>query len=49
MNDRLYEADESVGNMSLLEVEQRLARALVLFHDKMKTLVPSPCQLPKRI
>ncbi|MDR7077119.1 CRP/FNR family transcriptional regulator [Neobacillus niacini] len=37
MNDRLYEADESVGNMSLLEVEQRLARALVLFHDKMKT------------
>ena len=37
MNDRLYEADESVGNMSLLEVEQRLARALVLFHDKMNT------------
>ncbi|MEH7179995.1 Crp/Fnr family transcriptional regulator [Neobacillus vireti] len=35
MNDRLYEADESVGNMSLLEVEQRVARALVLFHDKM--------------
>ncbi|MEH7246626.1 Crp/Fnr family transcriptional regulator [Neobacillus niacini] len=37
MNDRLYEADETVGNMSLLEVEQRLARALVLFHDKMNT------------
>jgi CRP-like cAMP-binding protein len=37
MNDRLHEADESVGNISLLEVEQRLARALVLFHNKLKT------------
>lgn len=35
VNDRLYEADESVGNLSLMEVEQRLARALLLFHDKM--------------
>lgn len=36
VNDRLYEADESVGNLSLMEVEQRLARALLLFHDKLK-------------
>lgn len=36
VNDRLYEADESVGLLSLMEVEQRLARALVLFHDKMQ-------------
>ncbi|MFZ7945828.1 MULTISPECIES: Crp/Fnr family transcriptional regulator [Bacillaceae] len=36
VNDRLYEADESVGFLSLMEVEQRLARALILFHDKMK-------------
>jgi CRP-like cAMP-binding protein len=35
VNDRLYEADESVGFLSLMEVEQRLARALILFHDKM--------------
>ncbi|PGY15812.1 Crp/Fnr family transcriptional regulator [Bacillus sp. AFS031507] len=35
VNDRLFEADESVGFLSLLEVEQRLARALILFHDKM--------------
>ncbi|WML42936.1 Crp/Fnr family transcriptional regulator [Neobacillus sp. PS3-40] len=36
VNDRLYEADESVGFLGLMEVEQRLARALLLFHDKMK-------------
>ncbi|MFP7299151.1 Crp/Fnr family transcriptional regulator [Neobacillus niacini] len=36
MNDRLYEADESMGNLSLMEVEQRLAKALLLFHEKMK-------------
>jgi CRP/FNR family transcriptional regulator len=36
VNDRLYEAEESVGILGLMEVEQRLARALVLFHDKMK-------------
>lgn len=36
VNDRLYEADESVGNLSLMEVEQRLARALLLFHDKLQ-------------
>ena len=36
LNDRLYEADESVGFLGLMEVEQRLARALLLFHDKMK-------------
>jgi CRP-like cAMP-binding protein len=35
VNDKLFEADESVGLLSLMEVEQRLARALVLFHDKM--------------
>ncbi|GHI00245.1 Crp/Fnr family transcriptional regulator [Neobacillus kokaensis] len=35
VNERLYEADESVSLLSLMEVEQRLARALVLFHDKM--------------
>ncbi|NWQ40603.1 Crp/Fnr family transcriptional regulator [Bacillus sp. EB106-08-02-XG196] len=35
MNDRLYEADESMGNLSLMEVEQRLAKALLLFHEKM--------------
>ncbi|WP_248737624.1 Crp/Fnr family transcriptional regulator [Neobacillus rhizosphaerae] len=35
VNDRLYEADESVGFLSLMEVEQRLARALILFHEKM--------------
>jgi CRP-like cAMP-binding protein len=34
MNDRLYEADESMGNLSLMEVEQRLAKALILFHEK---------------
>lgn len=36
LNDRLYEADESVGFLGLMEVEQRLARALLLFHDKIK-------------
>ncbi|MDF2856878.1 MAG: transcriptional regulator [Neobacillus sp.] len=36
MNDRLYEADESVSFLGLMEVEQRLARALILFHGKMK-------------
>lgn len=36
MNDRLYEADESVSFLGLMEVEQRLARALILFHEKMK-------------
>ena len=36
VNDRLYEADESVGFLGLMEVEQRLARALLLFHDKTK-------------
>ncbi|WP_040206192.1 Crp/Fnr family transcriptional regulator [Neobacillus jeddahensis] len=35
LNDRLYEADESVGFLGLMEVEQRLARALILFHDKL--------------
>lgn len=35
LNDRLYEADESVGFLSLMEVEQRLARALILFQEKM--------------
>ncbi|WP_066393442.1 Crp/Fnr family transcriptional regulator [Neobacillus mesonae] len=35
MNDRLYEADESVSLLSLMDVEQRLSRTLVLFHDKM--------------
>ena len=35
VNDRLYESDESVGFLSFMEVEQRLARALILFHDKM--------------
>lgn len=35
LNDRLYEADESVGFLGLMEVEERLARALLLFHDKM--------------
>lgn len=36
LSDRLYEADESVGLLSLMEVEQRLAKVLVLFHDKMR-------------
>jgi CRP-like cAMP-binding protein len=36
LNDRLHQADESVGLLGLLEVEQRLARALLLFHDKTK-------------
>lgn len=35
LNDRLYEADESVGFLSLMDVEERLARALLLFSDKM--------------
>jgi CRP-like cAMP-binding protein len=35
--DRLYEADESVSFLGLMEVEQRLARALILFHDKLHT------------
>ena len=35
VNDRLFESDESVGFLSFMEVEQRLARALILFHDKM--------------
>jgi CRP-like cAMP-binding protein len=34
VNDRLYGADESVGFLGLMEVEQRLARALILFHVK---------------
>lgn len=36
LNDRLFEADESVGFLSLMNVEERLARALILFYDKMK-------------
>ncbi|MDP4083373.1 MAG: Crp/Fnr family transcriptional regulator [Bacillota bacterium] len=36
LNDRLYEADESVSFLGLMEVEQRLARALLLFYDKTK-------------
>ena len=36
LNDRLYEADESVGFLGLMEVEQRLARALLLFQEKTK-------------
>ncbi|HJV17406.1 MAG TPA: Crp/Fnr family transcriptional regulator [Bacillales bacterium] len=36
LNDRLHQADESVGLLGLLEVEQRLARALLLFYDKAK-------------
>jgi CRP-like cAMP-binding protein len=35
LSDRLYQADESVGLLSLMEVEQRLARVLILFHEKM--------------
>ncbi|AIM17145.1 MULTISPECIES: Crp/Fnr family transcriptional regulator [Neobacillus] len=35
LNDRLHEADESVGLLSLMEVEQRLAKVLILFHDKL--------------
>ncbi len=35
VNDRLYESDDSIGFLSFMEVEQRLARALILFHDKM--------------
>lgn len=35
VNDRLYEAEESMGNLSLMEVEQRLAKALLLLHDKL--------------
>jgi len=35
VNDRLHESDESVGFLSLMEVGQRLARALILFHDKL--------------
>jgi CRP-like cAMP-binding protein len=38
VNDRLYEADESVGFLGLMEVEQRLARALILFHEKGKAI-----------
>jgi CRP-like cAMP-binding protein len=45
MNDRLYEADESMGNLSLMEVEQRLAKALLLFHEKMK-IKNEPFTLP---
>jgi CRP-like cAMP-binding protein len=45
MNDRLYEADESVGNLSLMEVEQRLAKALLLFHEKLK-IKNEPFTLP---
>ncbi|WP_423801131.1 Crp/Fnr family transcriptional regulator [Neobacillus sp. SAB-20_R2A] len=36
LNDRLFEADESMGQLSLMEVEQRLARALILLHDKQR-------------
>ncbi|MGG3467071.1 Crp/Fnr family transcriptional regulator [Neobacillus pocheonensis] len=35
VNERLCDADESVGSLSLMEVDQRLARALILFHKKM--------------
>jgi CRP-like cAMP-binding protein len=45
MNDRLYEADETMGNLSLMEVEQRLAKALLLFHEKMK-IKNEPFRLP---
>ena len=38
LNDRLYEADESVTFLGLMEVEERLARALLLFHDKMHAI-----------
>lgn len=36
LNDRLYEADESVGFLSLMNVEERLARSLILFYEKMQ-------------
>lgn len=35
LNDRLHQADEWVSLLSLMEVEQRLARAILLFHKKI--------------
>lgn len=35
ISNLLYEADESIGFLGLMEVEQRLARALILFYEKM--------------
>jgi len=46
VNDRLYEADESVGNLSLLAVEQRLARALILFYEKIGEPLQTAFTLP---
>jgi CRP-like cAMP-binding protein len=37
VNERLYEADESVGSLSLMGVENRLAKALLLFQEKMNS------------
>ncbi len=37
LNDKLYEADESVVFLGLMDVEKRLARALLLFHEKLHT------------
>lgn len=36
LNDRLHQADEWVSLLSLMEVEQRLARAILLFHGKIR-------------
>lgn len=36
LNDRLLQADEWVSLLSLMEVEQRLARVLLLFYDKIQ-------------
>ncbi|UCZ53967.1 Crp/Fnr family transcriptional regulator [Bacillus shivajii] len=35
LNDRIFYADEWVSSMSLLEVDQRLARVLLLFNEKV--------------
>jgi CRP-like cAMP-binding protein len=36
MSERLYQADEWTGSISLLDVEKRLAKTLLLFYDRMQ-------------
>ncbi|MBP1932355.1 Crp/Fnr family transcriptional regulator [Ammoniphilus resinae] len=36
LSERLHQADEWISTISLLEVERRLAKALLLFHEKTK-------------
>lgn len=37
LNERIYQADEWMSLLSLMEVEQRLASVLLLFHNRMQS------------